>query len=217
MNAYPESETADAQPAPWTERDFSRRRLGIRLLNRLGWCGLLPPASRASIPAVASDECSNLARYDTLHDVIATVARRQRIARHLREVNAPEVGVFWFIQRPKFAPELCAYSVALQEGKAYGMYIDGPHDHDSAWPWSQLMDPWFRNSEPRDWPRGRVLFNVGLRHFEVDLTKQLLQPQFTAEVLRHFHLPEASTVFKPDPHYSKTRFAFNEGPRERIR
>jgi hypothetical protein len=162
---------------------------------------------------VESDESPNLARYDTMHDVIATVARRQRIARYLREMNAPEVGVFWFIQRPGFAPELHASSVALQEGKAYGMYIDGPHDHVSAWTWSQPMDPWFRDSGPNDWPRGRVLFNVALRHFEVDLTKQLLQPHFKAEVLRHFHLPDASTVFKPDPHFCNTRFAFQEGPR----
>ena len=128
MNSYPESETGAPQPTRWAERHFSRRQLGIRLLDRLGWCGLLPAASRASIPEVESDECSNLARYDTLHDVIATVARRQCVVRHLREMNAPEVGVFWFIQRPGFAPELYASSVALQEGKAYGMYIDGPED-----------------------------------------------------------------------------------------
>ena len=217
MNSYPECATGATNPAPRAERHFSRRRLGLWLLSRLGWCGLLPAASRASTPEVESDEYPNLARYDTLHDVIATVARRQRIARILRQMKAPEVGVFWFVQRPGTAPELYAFSVALQEGKTYGMYIDGRENHVSAWTQVRRMDPFFRDSGPNDWPRGRVLFNVALRHFEVDLAEQLLTLQFRAEVVRHFRLPDASTVFMPDPHYSNARFAFKEVPEKHVR
>jgi hypothetical protein len=55
-----------------------------------------------------------------------------------------------------------------------------------------------------------------MRHFEVDLNKQLLAPQFRAAILDHFRLPKASTVFMPDPHYAETRFTFGpKGPLER--
>jgi hypothetical protein len=37
------------------------------------------------------------------------------------------------------------------------------------------------------------------KHFEDHLNRQLLAPQFTAEILDYFRLPKASTVFIPDP------------------
>jgi hypothetical protein len=81
------------------------------------------------------------------HDVVATIAKRQRIAKHLRE---------------------------------------------------------------------KVLFNRAVKHFEVELTKQLLAPQFRAEILNYFRLPEALAVFNADPQFAQTRFMLGRhGPQER--
>lgn len=57
-----------------------------------------------------------------------------------------------------------------------------------------------------------------MRHFEVDLNRQLVAPQFRAEIMAYFRLPEASTVFKYDPHYAETRFVFGpQGPLDRLK
>ncbi len=96
------------------------------------------------------------------------------------------------------------------------MYINGPDDHVSFWKtMNPVMSPLLRDSGPRDWPRGRVLFNTAMKHFEVDLNRQLVAPQFRAEILAYFRLPKASTVFSCDPHYAETRFTFGpQGPEE---
>jgi hypothetical protein len=169
------------------------------------------------VPEAKSKALPNLAKYVTPHDIVAAIARRQHIAKQLRKAGAPEVGIFWFIQQPGGAPELIASSVALQLGKAYGVYIDGREDHVGSWgTFMPTMRPVLRGFGPKDWPRGRVLFNTAMRHFEVDLNKQLLAPQFRAEILDYFRLPKASTVFIPDPHYTETRFTFGpKGPLER--
>ena len=80
---------------------------------------------------------------------------------------------------------------------------------------NHVISPLLRDSGPKDWPRGRVLFNTAMKHFEVDLNRQLLAPQFTAEILNYFRLPKASTVFSLDPHYAETRFTFGlHGPQD---
>jgi len=217
MNSHRESEPAPIHTASPTPRRFSRRGLFISFFNRLSLCGLMSTTSRPSVAEEKSREFSNLARYVTPHDITAAMARRNRIAKYLRETDAPEVGIFWFIQESGGAPKILAFSVALQQGKAYGMYIDSPEDHVSFFrTMKRIMGPVLHDSGPKDWPRGRVLFNTAMKHFEVDLNKQLLAPHFRAKILDHFRLPEASTVFSPDPHYAETRFTFgSKGPQER--
>jgi hypothetical protein len=109
-----------------------------------------------------------------------------------------------------------ASRVAVQEGKAYGMYIDGPEDHADCWQmWKRCLPTFFHNSGPKDWPRGRVLFNIAVKHFEVDVCRQLLTPQRETEIMEYFSLPKASTIFHADPHYAESRFLLGrEGPRE---
>ncbi len=177
----------------------------------------MPAASMGSVPEEPPKALSDPAQYLTPHDITAAIARRQRIAKHLRETHTPEVGIFWFIQEAGCAPEIVASSVALPQGKAYGVYIDGREDHASFWrKMKQVISPLFRGSGPKDWPRGRVLFNTAMKHFEVDLNRELLAPQFTAEILDYFRLPKASTVFSLDPHYAETRFTFGpHGPQDR--
>jgi hypothetical protein len=132
--------------------------------------------------------------------------------------ECPHVGIFWFIQKPGSAPELVALSVALQLGKAYGIYIDGHEDHISLWRTiKRIMRPLLHDSGPKDSLRGRILFNSAMKHFEVELTRQLLAPQFRAELLNYFRLPEGSTVFKPNPQFAETRFTFGlKDPQERV-
>jgi hypothetical protein len=133
MNSYREPEPLTIQPATSARRCFSRRGLLISLLNRLSWCGFLAASSRASVADEKPKAFSNPAKYLTLHDVTAAIARRQRVARDPGERNSPRVGIFWYIPKPGRAPELVASYVALQQGKAYGMCIDGPEDHVSYW------------------------------------------------------------------------------------
>jgi len=217
MNSYRESEHAITNNFASTSRCSSRRGLVISFFKRLSWCGLISATSRASVAEKESRAFSTLARYVIPQDITTAITRRQRIAKHLREADAPEVGIFWFIQAPGGAPEIVGSSVAVQQGKAYGVYIDGPEDHVSFWEtMNRVMSPLLRGSGPKDWPRGRVLFNTAMMHFEVDLNRQLLTPQFIEEILDYFRLPKASTVFSPDPHYAETRFTFGrQGPQER--
>jgi hypothetical protein len=217
MNFYREPEHATTDNVSSIPRCSSRRELVTTFLNRLSWCGLTSASLRPSVAEKASKEFSNLASYATPRDITDAIARRQHIAKHLREAGAPEVGVFWFVQEPGGVPEIIASSVVLQQGKAYGIYIDSPEDHVTFWgTMNRAMSP-LLGSGPEDWPRGRVLFNTAMRHFEVDLTRQLVAPQFRAEILACFHLLEASTVFKSDPHYAETRFTFGpQGPLDRL-
>ena len=173
-------------------------------------------AARGSVSEQTQKALSKLARYLSPHDITAAMARRQRLARRLRENQVPEVGIFWFIQEAGGAPAIVASSVALPQGKAYGVYIDGREDHASFWGnMKQAFSPLFRDFGPKDWPRGRVLFNTAMKHFEVDLNRELISHQFTAEILSYFRLPKASTVFSLDPHYAETRFTFGpHGPQD---
>jgi hypothetical protein len=179
MNSYRESEHAITD----NEASTSRRGLVISSFKRLSWCGLISVASRTSVAEKESRAIPPLARYVTPRDITAAIARRQRIANHLREADTPEVGIFWFIQEPAGAPEIVASSVAVPQGTAYGMYIDGPEDHVSFWKtMNRVMNPLLRGHGAKDWPRGRVLFNTAMKHFEVDLNRQLLAPQFREEI-----------------------------------
>ena len=215
MDFYRESENAITDNVSSAPDCSSRRGLVISFLKRLSWCGLIS-TSRASVAEKESEAFSKLTSYVTIHDITAAIARRQRIAKHLQEADAPEVGIFWFIQEPGGTPEIIASSVPVQQGKTYGMYINGPDDHISFWrTMSPVMSPLLHDSGPKDWPRGRVLFNTAMKHFEVDLNRQLVAPEFRAEILAHFRLPKASTVFRSDPHYAETRFRFGpQGPQE---
>jgi hypothetical protein len=201
---------------------FSRRQFVTSVLKPLSCSCLL-----ASTSVVTAAEERNRPNDHTdvgLSRYLDYVALRNRIAELLDRSGDPKIGVFWFVQEPIRAPLLLASSVYLQQGKRYGLYIDGPDDHVSGWTSfgrmiRQFMDVSLHDSAPNDWPRGRVLFNTATRFFEVGLTKHLLAPhlsQFQREILDYFRLPKASTVFTADSHYSETRFTLGEhGPRER--
>lgn len=68
------------------------------------------------------------------------------------------------------------------------------------------MPLFFHNHGHTDWPRGRVLYNTQNRVFEVNLNEQLRVEPFKTDIQAHFFLPEASTCFVVDPHYSEARF-----------
>lgn len=76
----------------------------------------------------------------------------------------------------------------------------------------QNLPPFLGDTGPRDWPRGRVLFNTAMKHFEVDVCGQLLTSQREEEIMECFSLPKDSTVFHADPHFASERFLL--GPKD---
>jgi hypothetical protein len=114
----------------------------------------------------------------------------------------PQVGIFWFIQQPGGFPVILVSGVRLEEAERYGEYLNYPGDHSRLWPGiKQHLTSFFHDCDYRDWPRGRVIYNIRTRCFEIYLNDQLRTPEFEAEILANFNLPKAETTFATDPHY----------------
>jgi hypothetical protein len=200
-----------------SQHDCSRRRFVTSVLKPLS-CGGLLASTPVDSAARDSRQLSNLHTNDDLRRYLDYVATRNRISQLLKKSGDSKIGVFWFVQEPAREPELLGSYVYLQQGKRYGLFVDGPDDHVSGWSLvgqiiRQFRDPSLHDSGPMDWPRGRVLFNMATKHFEVGLTKQLLtlqSPQFQTQILNYFRLPREATVFSADPHYAETRFTLAE-------
>jgi hypothetical protein len=120
---------------------------------------------------------------------------------------SPEVGIFWFIQEPGKLPTLLGSGVAIADGEPYGEYINYPRDHSQYWLEIQpRLSPFLHDCGPKDWPRGRVIYNTKTQHFDVYLNEQLQTPEIEAEILAYFNLSEAKTSFASDPHYTQACF-----------
>ena len=134
--------------------------------------------------------------------------------RHLGSPAAPQVGIFWFIQQPGTFPTLLGSGVPIENAEPHGNYINYPGEHSRYWPDIRgHLSPCFHDCEWKDWPRGRVVYNTGTQRFDVYLNDQLQTPEFEAEILAYFHLPNAGTSFASDPHYADARFTLgSEGP-----
>jgi hypothetical protein len=176
--------------------------------------GLLSGTLGLSSAKGISRESLDLADLDPLRYHLAVIGERNRLFQRLTEASVPQVGIFWFTQETGAPPEILASGVPIQLGKAYGIYVDGPDDHDSHWKSiTRILPPFLQAFGPNDWPRGRVLFNTVLKQFEVDLSDQLRGPEFSAKIVDYFRLPEAFTAFSYDRHYANTRFTLGpEGP-----
>jgi hypothetical protein len=86
----------------------------------------------------------------------------------------PQVGIFWFIQQAGTSPTLLGSGVAIEVGERYGDYINYPGEHSRCWPGvKRRLSQFFHDSEPKDWPRGRVIYNTKTQHFDVYLNEQL--------------------------------------------
>lgn len=120
---------------------------------------------------------------------------------------SPQVGIFWFVQEPEAPPRLIGRGVAVCNGEPYGHYVNYPGEHSREWPeLKSHMSSFFDDDGHKDWPRGRILYNTATQAFEVYLNKQLQTPAFEAEIRASFNLPEATTSFASDAHYSQVRF-----------
>lgn len=117
------------------------------------------------------------------------------------------MGIFWFVQQPGAPPTLVGHGVAVADGELYGDDINYPGEHLRYWPHANPFLPsYFHDHGHKDWPRGRVLYNTKTQAFEIYLNEQLQTPTFEAEILAYFNLPEATTSFASDPHYSEACF-----------
>jgi hypothetical protein len=122
----------------------------------------------------------------------------------------PKVGILWFVQQPGAPPKLVGHGVAVADGERNGDYLNYPEEHLRYWPDAKPDLPFFFHDHgPKDWPRGRVLYNTKTQAFEVYLNEQLLTPTFVPEILAYFSLPEATTSFASDPHYSEAHFTLD--------
>jgi hypothetical protein len=129
----------------------------------------------------------------------------------------PEVGIFWFIQEPGKVPTLLGSGAAIGDGKPYGEYINYPGEHSEYWlEINPRLPPFFLHCGPKDWPRGRVIYNTKTQRFDVNLNEQLQTPKLEAEILTYFNLPAAKTSFASDSYYADVRFTLGpQGPQAR--
>jgi hypothetical protein len=72
----------------------------------------------------------------------------------------------------------------------------------------------FHDHGPKDWPRGRVLYDTRTQKFSVYLNDQLQASAFEREILARFNLPPGQTLFASDLHYSQARFKLNAQGRQ---
>ncbi|MGA2137198.1 MAG: hypothetical protein ABSH50_33330 [Bryobacteraceae bacterium] len=136
--------------------------------------------------------------------------------RRLTSPLGPKVGIFWFIQELGQAPTLLGSGVAIGNGELYGEFINYPGDHSRYWlEINSRLPQSFHQCGPKDWPRGRVIYDRKTQRFEVYLNEQLQTPNFEAEILAYFNLPAAQTSFASDPHYVEARFQLDTPERRR--
>jgi hypothetical protein len=130
--------------------------------------------------------------------------------------DSPEVGIFWFIQQPGTSPALLGSGVPVEHGEPYREYINYPGDHARYWlEIKPSLAPFFSDGGPKDWPRGRIGYDTTSQRFDVYLNEQLQTPQFEAEIVAYFNLPEARTSFLSDTHYTEARFTLGvQGPHD---
>jgi hypothetical protein len=165
-----------------------------------------------------------MSKRHALSSYLDEVAERNRMSQRSEKAGAPKVGTFWFIQEEGQAPMLLvASSEFVERGKADGGYIKCPEDPVNNWRSLKRMAglpgrplAFLQGTGPKDWPRGRAVFNTVTKRFEVYLDQQLQTPQFEGEILDYFKLPKAETSFASDPDYANARFVVGpRGPRKR--
>src|ERR1700735_667989 len=104
----------------------------------------------------------------------SNMERRKTISKRcLGSASIPEVGIFWFIQQPGTPPRLLRFGVSIENAERYGDYLNHPGEHSRYWPdIKRRLSTFFHDSEPKDWPRGRVIYNTRTQRFAVFLHAQ---------------------------------------------
>jgi hypothetical protein len=109
----------------------------------------------------------------------------------------PLLGIFW-----SFKGRLLRAQTRLEDGIDAPDAINAKDDHVTFWPVLQRGHPDLRNLEYEDVPRGRVVFMKKPKKFLVYMDKKLHKPTVKKLIMAEFHLPETTTVFRTDSHYT---------------
>ena len=123
--------------------------------------------------------------------------------------GAGTIGIFWF-----YKDRLMALQTPVSEGERRGVKVDSPLAHSEEWPRvvreHKAANRILTILEYDEVPRGRVLYDMRARCFDIYLDRALLdstrrefgpQPEVRDALLAAFCLQEERVVLRTDPHY----------------
>lgn len=129
-------------------------------------------------------------------------------------ITVPSVGIFWFVPRSPERSQLLFDRTPLADAEPYGEMLT--HDRGHAEFWDHLAECGPESLVERDlpiiivdseydqWPRGRVVFDGRTEAFVIYADRQLLRPNFIAEIKRIFGLVGSEVGIMADQHYARS-------------
>src|SRR6516165_4801361 len=132
---------------------------------------------------------------ETEGELVAAIYERAQALRRLRVPGAPEVGIFWVVDRKPVV-----FGDPLNEAEPWGEFRNYKHGHDSLWAFLQRNSVAPPDSEYEDYPRGRVVYNTKTGLFMFFADRCILKDRPMVEhLLAELHLP-STTKTESDPH-----------------
>lgn len=126
------------------------------------------------------------------------------------EITTPKVGIFWYVP-DNGKQSLVADQLSVADAEAYGDCLTYPRGHYEIWEeWQKLgasqlvrrgLPAAIAGHEYEEFPRGRVVYHRGQKHFIIYADRRLIEPNITAYIAEKFGLEKEPWSVKPDDHY----------------
>lgn len=128
--------------------------------------------------------------------MLAEIYERGQARKRLRDVGAPNVGIFWVIDGKPLA-----FGDSLNNAEQWGEFKNYKEDHIHLWKFLQRSGIVPKDSEYEDYARGRVVYNTKTDSFMFFADRCILKDEAMVEhLLSELHLP-TTTKTEGDPHY----------------
>jgi hypothetical protein len=128
------------------------------------------------------------------------------------QCETPHVGIFWLVQMSNGETRLLTASCSFDQAEPYGdclTYGQGHYETWARWRRDRTVDPALRaivqSYEYEDWPRGRIVFDLGRDVFIIYADRKLMTPAKIACIETQFHLPGDRTEVQSDWLYQARR------------